>query len=98
GEISCFCRRRGGGRHKADGLRALLAMARLHPHDPIDYASHFERLWHYVKGYLIDARRGGWLSAGLDTNPEARKRPKASAWKDASHEVEALLDCLGMLN
>jgi len=30
--------------------------------------------------------------------PEARKRPKASAWKDASHEVEALLDCLRLLN
>ena len=83
---------------QADGLRALLAMAGLHPDDQIDYASHFERLWHYAKSYLIDAKRGGWLSAGLDTNPEARKRPKASAWKDASHEVEALLDCLRLLN
>jgi mannobiose 2-epimerase len=83
---------------QADGLRALLSMAQLHPDDQIDYASNFERLWHYAKGYLIDAKRGGWLSAGLDTNPDARKRPKASAWKDASHEVEALLDCLRMLN
>lgn len=83
---------------QADGLRALLAMAGLHPDDRIDYASHFERLWHYVSSYLIDAKRGGWLSAGLDTNPEARKRPKASVWKDASHEIEALLDCLRMLN
>ena len=83
---------------QADGLRALLAMARLHPDDRIDYASHFVRLWQYVKKYVIDAKRGGWLSAGLDTNPEARKRPKATVWKDASHEIEALLDSLRMLN
>jgi cellobiose epimerase len=82
---------------QADGLRALLAMAARHPDDPIDYASQFERLWQYVRKYLIDAKRGGWLSAGLDTNGEARRRPKASVWKDASHEIEALLDCLRML-
>lgn len=83
---------------QADGLRALLAMAALHPDDPIEYASEFVRLWQYVKNYVIDAKRGGWLSAGLDTNREARKRPKASVWKDASHEIEALLESLRMLN
>jgi mannobiose 2-epimerase len=83
---------------QADGLRALLAMAGLHPGDAIGYALHFERLWRYVNDNLIDAKRGGWFSAGLDTNPEARKRPKATAWKDASHEIEALLECLRMLN
>ncbi|HEY1725745.1 MAG TPA: AGE family epimerase/isomerase [Steroidobacteraceae bacterium] len=81
---------------QADGLRALLAMAARHPDDPIDYASQFQRLWQYARKYVIDAKRGGWLSAGLDTNPKADRGPKASAWKDASHEVEALLDCLMM--
>jgi mannobiose 2-epimerase len=69
-------------------------MARLDPAGGSAYEAHFERLWDYVKKYVIDARHGGWLPNGLDTNPEASKRPKASMWKDASHEVEALLECL----
>ncbi|HXR20616.1 MAG TPA: AGE family epimerase/isomerase [Steroidobacteraceae bacterium] len=83
---------------QADGLRALSAMARLHPDDRIEYASQFVRLWQYVKKYVIDAKRGGWLAAGLDTNPQARRGPKATVWKDSSHEIEALLDSLRLLN
>jgi len=56
------------------------------------------RLWEYVKKCLIDAKYGGWFVAGLDTNPNARKQPKANSWKDSSHEVEALLDSLLMLD
>src|SRR5439155_16090522 len=48
--------------------------------------------------YLIDAKHGGWFSAGLDTNPEARKRPKVTLWKDCTHETEALLHSLLMLD
>jgi mannobiose 2-epimerase len=83
---------------QADGLRALSAMARLHPDDRIEYASEFVRLWQYVEKYVIDAKRGGWLAAGLDTNPKARRGPKATVWKDSSHEIEALLDSLRLLN
>jgi mannose/cellobiose epimerase-like protein (N-acyl-D-glucosamine 2-epimerase family) len=56
-----------------------------------------EQLWQYIKDYIRDLRYGGWFAAGLDTNPEARKQPKASTWKDCSHEVEALVDCLSLL-
>jgi len=54
--------------------------------------------WSYMKKYVIDAAHGGWMRSGLDTNPKARKLPKASEWKDSSHEVEALLDCLLILD
>jgi mannobiose 2-epimerase len=81
---------------QADGLKVLLAMARRHPADAARYLEHFARLWDYIKACVIDARHGGWRSAGLDTTPEARRRPKATMWKDASHEVDALLDALAM--
>jgi mannobiose 2-epimerase len=83
---------------QADGLRALLVMARLYPDDDVDYMAYAERLWGYVKENLVDAKHGGWFVAGLDGNPEARKQPKATAWKDASHETEALVDSIAILD
>jgi mannobiose 2-epimerase len=82
---------------QAEGLKALSTMAQLHPGDEHEYAKLFARLWEYVKKYLVDSKRGGWLPAGLDTNPEASRRPKASAWKDASHEIDALLHSVLLL-
>ena len=75
-------------------MRLLRAMALLHPADPADYRGHFVRLWDYVRAYVTDARHGGWYQAGLDESPEAGRLPKAFAWKDCSHETEAMLDCL----
>jgi len=83
---------------QADGLKLLLTMARLHPGDATRYETHFVRLWEYVKKYLIDAKHGGWFSAGIDTNPRASRGPKATMWKDSSHEIEALLDSLLLLD
>jgi mannobiose 2-epimerase len=83
---------------QADGMKLLLAMARLHPGDASEYAARFLRLWEYVKKYVIDRKRDGWRAAGLDTNPKADKQPKATVWKDASHETEALVDSLRMLD
>ncbi len=83
---------------QADGMKLLLAMARLHSADAPRYMAHLERLWTYIRTYVIDTRRGGWFPAGVDTNPKARKRPKATMWKDSSHETEALLDCLRLLD
>jgi mannobiose 2-epimerase len=82
---------------QAAGLKALLSMAQLFPNGS-PYAEYFVRQWSYVKKYIVDPRHGGWMRAGLDTNPRARKLPKGSPWKDASHEVEALLDCLRALD
>jgi mannobiose 2-epimerase len=83
---------------QAEGLKGLLAMARLHPADPTGYMRSFAGLWDYIRKYLIDTTHGGWFPAGLDETPEARTWPKASPWKDCSHETEALLDCLLVLD
>jgi len=83
---------------QATGMKALLSMAQLRPADANEYMSYFVHLWEYVRQYLIDKKYGGWFPAGLDTNPEASKRPKASLWKDSSHETQALVDCLMMLD
>ena len=83
---------------QADGMKPLLAMARIHPDAAAEYGAKFLHLWTYVKKYLIDAKRGGWLATGLDTNPKAGRLPKATKWKDCSHEVDALLDCLSLLD
>ena len=84
---------------QTEGMRALLRMARRHPHNgTAGYAAHFLRLWNYLKSYLIDAKYGGWRAAGVDTNPEAARQPKATKWKDCSHEVETLLDCLRLVD
>lgn len=77
---------------QAEGLKLLLAMARAHPDDPADYRGHFVRLWKYILAYLSDARYGGWFQAGIDESPEASEAPKGFAWKDCSHETDALLD------
>lgn len=82
---------------QAEGMRIFLEMASLHPSEQAHYVALAEQLWRYIKDYLRDVRYGGWFAAGLDTNPEARKQPKASVWKDCSHEVEALVDCLSLL-
>jgi len=77
--------------NQAEGMPALLAMAQMGPQKE-KYIEYFVRLWNYVKTYMIDERQGGWFASGLDTNPEASRLPKATMWKDASHEVEALLE------
>jgi mannobiose 2-epimerase len=82
---------------QADGIRALLQVVLERPSQAAHYASRLEDLWRYIKSQLIDTRRGGWYAAGLDRTPEARRRPKATLWKDASHETEALLHCLSLL-
>ncbi len=75
-----------------------MALAQLYPADPADYRAHHLRLWNYIRKYLIDTEHGGWFQAGLDESPEVRKSPKAFSWKDCSHETEALVACLQVLN
>ncbi len=82
---------------QADGIRALLWFARLFPEREAEYRHHFTQLWEYIRRHLIDSRHGGWFSSGLDTDPGARTKPKAHAWKDCSHETEALVEGLLLL-
>jgi cellobiose epimerase len=92
---------------QAEGLKALLRMAKFHPDDETNYLLRFEELWDYIKKYLIDSRWGGWMWAGRDCTAfwrwirrdctTFRKLPKAGVWKDLSHEVESLLYCVRLL-
>lgn len=81
---------------QAEAMKAILRLALLHPDDGMDYLRRFHELWAYIRQNLIDRRYGGWLFVGLDSKP-ARKQPKATIWKDPSHETHALLDCVRML-
>jgi mannobiose 2-epimerase len=79
--------------HQAEGLKALLRMAMLYPDDETDYLHRFEELWAYIKKYVIDSRRGGWISIGRDCAGFS-KLPRGELWKDLSHEVDSLLYCM----
>ena len=83
--------------NQAEGMTALLAVAQMGPNQ-VPYIEYFVRLWNYVKTYVIDDRHGGWFASGLDSNPEARRWPKATMWRDASHEVAALLESKQILD
>ena len=82
--------------HQAEGLRALLRMAMLYPDDKANYLHRFEKLWAYIKKYVIDSRRGGWIWMGRDCAGFS-KLPKADLWKDLSHEVDSVLYCMQLL-
>jgi mannobiose 2-epimerase len=83
---------------QAEGMRALLRMALLYRDDEMKYLQLFRKLWDYIKEYIIDEDYGGWLRAGRDAFPQRRKQPKATPWKEPSHEVHSLLECLRLLN
>jgi len=81
---------------QAEGTRALLRLALLHPDDEMDYFERFRELWSYINKYLIDRKRGGWLWVGRDFF-RFRRKPKATMWKDPSHEGHSLLECIRLL-
>jgi mannobiose 2-epimerase len=82
---------------EAEGLNALLLMARLFPEEP-RYQELFEEQWIYLQRFVIDHEYGGWYHEGLDTNPHAIRDAKANIWKTSYHNVRALMNVIGMLN
>jgi mannobiose 2-epimerase len=82
---------------QAEGLNALLIMARHHPADPRNYRSLFEKHWAYVKKSLIDEKDGEWYPNGLD-GPEGNPRAnKANEWKAGYHTGRALMNVVEWL-
>jgi len=81
---------------QAEGLNALLLMAKLFPQDK-KYAAAFDKQWNYMKTYLIDHEHGGWYKEGLDKSPDQAKSAKGSDWKVNYHESRALMNCIKML-
>jgi mannobiose 2-epimerase len=82
---------------QAEGLNALLLFSKLYPQEKV-YKDAFYGLWNYVKKNLIDFEHGDWYVNGLDRSPEAKKQPKATAWKCNYHTGRALMNCIDMLN
>ncbi len=81
---------------QAEGTAALLRLALLHPEDKMDYLRRFKQLWSYINKYLIDHRHGGWVWVGRDFL-RLRRKPKATMWKDLSHEGRSLVECIHLL-
>ena len=82
---------------QAEGMRALLRAALLYPDDEQNYLQRFNELWSYIKKYVIDSKRGGWLWVGTDSRPRRWRSAKATPWKEPSHEVHSLLECIRLL-
>ena len=80
---------------QAEALNTLLIFHNYFPEE--GYDEHFVNQWNYIKQYAIDSINGGWYTNGLDTDPNAKKHPKASIWKSAYHNYRALDNCLEML-
>ncbi len=81
---------------QAEGMNALLLMARLYPNDAEFYEKKFLEQWEYIKRYMLDRKYGEWHASGLDSNPD-RTQAKATVWKASYHNSRALMNCLGML-
>ena len=81
---------------QAEGLNALLLMARLFPEEE-KYYNVFMKQWEYINKYLIDHKHGGWYEEGLDNSPLKLKARKAYDWKINYHNARALMNCIKML-
>lgn len=83
---------------QAEGLRALLRLASKYPNEELNYFQRFAQLWQYIDEYLIDKENGGWRWIGRDHPCAERCLAKSTEWKDPSHEVLSLLECLDILD
>jgi len=81
---------------QAEGLNALLLMAKLYPKEE-KYYDAFLKQWEYIKKYLIDHTHGGWYIEGLDKSPGKQKAPKATVWKINYHTARSLMNCIKLL-
>jgi cellobiose epimerase len=81
---------------QAEGLNALLLMARLFPNEE-RYYNYFIQQWNYINRYMIDHKNGGWYHEGLDSNPMAATHAKANIWKTSYHNARALINVVQML-
>jgi mannobiose 2-epimerase len=81
---------------QAEGLNALLLFSRIFP-DEKKYYELFEKMWDYIKFYLVDKEFGDWYWGSLEKEPFYRTEPKGSIWKCTYHNGRALMNCIKML-
>jgi mannobiose 2-epimerase len=77
---------------QAEGIRALLTLTFENCERSTEYFDEFLCLWNFIDMKLIDHRRKGWHQVA--SLPHSAK---AYVWKDASHEMRALIECAQML-
>lgn len=77
---------------QAEGLNALLFFAKIFPDEP-QYYTYFQRLWNYVKTYVIDNEGGDWFEGGVDKEPRYKTGPKSHMWKCTYHTSRTLMNC-----
>jgi mannobiose 2-epimerase len=77
---------------QAEGIRALMIMASEFPEETEEYFERFLQLWNFICANLIDYKHNGWRQFA-----SSRRGAKSHMWKDASHEIRALIECLQLL-
>ncbi len=75
---------------QAEGLNTLLIMSKYFPEDELNYRGYFEKMWNYIKTYIMDSRYRGWYEWGIDVTPEAKDDLKGHIWKASYHDFRAL--------
>ena len=87
-------------------MRALLKQALGETGETDEYFDRFVILWNFIDANLIDHNRKGWYDfvsdaknsePGVTQSAKVTGHTKAYMWKDASHEVRALVECVQML-
>jgi mannobiose 2-epimerase len=81
---------------QAEGLNILLIMSKIFPDEEI-YLDYFNKLWNYIKNYLLDEENGGWFEGGLDKEPHLKTGPKGHIWKCTYHTCRALMNSIKIL-
>ncbi len=81
---------------QAEGLNVLLLFSTIFPQNTT-YNVLFEKLWNYVKKYLLDSENKGWYWGSIEKEPYMNSEPKGSIWKVAYHDGRSLMNCLSML-
>jgi mannobiose 2-epimerase len=77
---------------QAEGMRALLRMAISDSAKANEYFGRCLRLWSFIDLKLVDHAHLGWHQTA-----SSKFGAKAHMWKDASHEVRALSECIRLL-
>jgi len=82
---------------QAEALNILLLMSRIFPEEEKYYQT-FQKVWEYVKKYIIDDVNGGWYWGGIDKQPHHKNSAKGEIWKGTYHNGRALMNCIAMLS
>jgi len=81
---------------QAEGLNILMLMSKIFPHEE-KYGIYFDKLWNYVKTFLLDQENGDWFEGGIDREPNFKTGPKSHIWKCTYHTSRAMINVISVL-